>query len=272
MKWRKENGLHYDDAVSMKLIEEMIELEKKRKRSSLTHIAYNYVKIDKRKKSDRCVKPIRPFWADFKKRDMERIKEGYFDKYYNKHTAPFIKGIDPHKYHDDFIYPYLSCECDAPNFIGVRQDKKNYNRDVDWALISILNLPPEGDLIKCPGTRPWETGTTELTDRSGKKIGWFTFNGQNMFPIPDDKIPEEEYKLLNHFKGTKKQYIEAKKAAYYKVCPNEKAYYNHPNEMWGWSGMSYVFADFVYETLAKWVPEIKYDYLKLRKYINFFWS
>lgn len=36
--------------------------------------------------------------------------------------------------------------------------------------------------------------------------------------------------------------------------------------------MYYKFADFVYETLSKWIPEIKYDYMKLGKYINFFWS
>jgi len=256
----------------MKIIEEMIKSEREKKISSLTHIAYRYVKIDKRKKTDMCIKPIRPFWADFKKRDMEKIKEGYFHKYFSKYAPPTVGGLDKRKYHDDIIYPSLSFEDEVTNFIGIKVEEKNYDRAVDWALITILDVPAESGLIKCPGTRPWESGTTELIDNSGKKIGWFTFNGHNMYPMPNSEVPKEDMALMHCFKGTRKQYIKAKKESYYKVCPNEKAYYNHPNELWGWSSISYVFADFVYEKLSKWVPEIKYDYMKLGKYINFFWS
>jgi hypothetical protein len=168
--------------------------------------------------------------------------------------------------HENFIFPD---DEDIENFIGMKYGERNYNRDVDWALSAVLNLPPEGGLILVPGTRPWETGTTQIKE---KKNQWFTFNGENMFSLPINKMSDDIFNLLNSFKGSRTQYIKAKKQIYYQLCPNAKAYYNHSNEMWGWSVMSYNVVDFIYDFFSKQIQEIKYDYLKLNKYIAFYWS
>lgn len=267
LKWKKENNNLSDDAILMMIIEEMIKFWWKNKSCRFFWMLAKYLKVNRRKKMKRCYEPYIPFWSGYKKSDLKKMKEEEkFDKYFVEYIQSVLtKKEEIFGIHNNIILPIFDVDEGIENFIGIEYGDENYGRDVDWSLMSVLNLPPEGGLVKVPGMRPWETGTKKIKDK------WFTFNGENMFSLPHKEIPEKDRRLLYSFSGTRKQYIVAKKEAYYRLCPNEKAYYNHENEMWGWSAMTYAVVDFIYEFICKHVPEIKYNYMKLEKYISFSW-
>lgn len=254
----------------MRYIEKAIKEEGKNNLYQDFIIANNFYKINPKTKKA-CI-PYKPFWSGLPAKYLEQVENDFFNK-----TIDYLKQMGRSSYDIEkleFVWPESSCEYGPSNLFGYIYESRHAS-EIDYALIDFMKIKgTENKIIVVPGTRPWECGT--FYDKKSKT--WHTFNGQNMLPNnyyplgkEINKRPDLE-KVLFQNGGTKKEFIERKKKIWDKYHRDHKPYKNYPCE--GWAGADFYFypVDMVFKTMSEYIPEIKYDVMRLEKFLCFYWS
>jgi len=258
----------------MRYIEQQLAQDWVRKKSG-KHRQYDcffthyFSKISKKTKT--AVHPYKPFWAGMSKEDLADVGEHIFDRASDHMKAMGREDCCKSLERNFFMWPALHNEGDPTCLLGYIQER-NYAREVDYALIDILELPggaPEIRVIK--GGYPWELGTSY--DKKSKD--WMTLNGQNMIPL--NNLPKEEKEkvyeeICIQHGGTRKQYIAKKKAIWDKYHGQRKSYKVYYGEGWWGSDFYFYSMDMLFKLVSEHVPAVRYDVMRLEKFLCFYWS
>jgi len=252
--------------LHMRWIEKMIEVEKSNKGTKwegCLNPIYGYLK--RGEKTGKITYPIRPFWHRRSKSDVEKMeRRGFLIRQDTEDRMPFDLGK---------VWFPSDGSREGQKLLGIEMEG-NYAREVDYALLDLLKLQDcEDFLYKVSGSRPWECGTTKI-DSKNKKQEWYTCNGQHMLPrsnIPEDKVDDVYRKILS-FTGPRNEFIKLKKQLWDLYGSGEKPYKVYAGE--GWFGSNYNFypVDILYQTVCELIPEIRYDVMRIEKYLCLYWS
>jgi len=221
-------------------------------------------------------KPYKPFWSGNEKlqrkvrKDIELETENYL--------AEIQKGMSEHDKEqfglewnpEKFWIPVSDVDDDEriPTTILGCVYHEDYCNDIFYSLFPILNVSEVHSVkvMEVPGTLPWETGTTKYKDK------YVTVNPENLIPLwrnlPKEQ-QEEIFKLLEPHKN-KKQYEIIKKELWDKYHGEFPPYRTYPHEGWYGSHMYFYEVDLLYEIVCD-MCNLKYDQLRLRKYLVFWW-
>jgi hypothetical protein len=262
----------------MRLVEAHMKVDWKNHKSKQYRMKSNYYDIHfthyfvKRAADNVALKPYRPFWAGMSKEELQRVEEDLYTA-----TSKYLKSFGQESEGRSFDmgpgliqWPVSKPEFEPKNLLGYIGET-NYAREVDYALIDMLDIGMQDKNVVIKGSRPWECGT----DYHKATKTWGTFNGQNM--LPEHFLPEaEREKLLTlifrQHGGTQKQFIATKKAIWDKYHKFLRPYKVYSGD--GWGGTSFYFypIDALYELISKHIPAIKYDVMRLEKFLCFYWG
>jgi hypothetical protein len=264
------------DWFLMRLIEEHLKQDwERRKQNPKKRFPYDiYFTNDfvKRSKKTRMpLKPYRPFWTGMSKKQMAEVEEDL-----NQSTYDYLKSVgcasdaQAFKTRSFIQWPTSHPEYEPKNLLGYIGEN-NYAREVDYAMIELFEIGQQNKTYVIDGKRPWECGT----DYHKASKSWGTFNGQNMIPdhlLPRNKREELLHKIEFQQGGTRNQFIATKKAVwdeYHGHLRPYKIYYGD-----GWGGTSFYFypIDMLYKLISEHIPSIKYDVMRLEKFLCFYWG
>jgi hypothetical protein len=210
-------------------------------------------------------KPIRPFWSGMTKKQIDFICEDldsaltvYLGTFGRKKEIPV-----------NICWPESEPEFGIKNVLGLISQTSN-DSSIDYCLLDILKIKEDKTII-IQGTRPWETGTSRLK----KDRVWYTYNCENL--IPKILVSEKQYEeILTQISiqkgGTKQQYIAKKKAIWDKYHAHLKPYKIYSCDGWGGTNFYFYPVDMLFKLISEYVPEIKYDDMRLEKLLCFYWS
>jgi uncharacterized protein (DUF1697 family) len=228
--------------------------------------AYNFAKFDKKGK---ILKPYRPFWVGMSEKALKKDLMTLAGENLKTHgRVSEAEGVDRFRLWE----PDRDTEDKPQGILGI-VDEINYDRSVDYGLVDVFKISGVSNkVLVLKGKRPWECGTTCLKDRPGE---WHTHNGENMLPIrwlPKNKAKEIVQQVLYH-KGTREEFIEKKRELWLRYHHKEmKPYKSYACDPWGWTDSSFYPVDLLYQLVAKIVPGIKYDVMRLEKMLCLYWS
>jgi hypothetical protein len=226
-------------------------------------------KIDRRKKT--AAHPYRPFWTGVSKKELERIEHDLWGRASDYLKKKSWNSEAQGAFKLKMFWPESHSDCDPNNMFGYVQESR-YASEIDYALLDILKIGTNSKTYTIPGKRPWECGTAY----DKKRKTFYTLNGQNMLPekyYPKDKREEIISKILWR-KGVQNyyQYVEEKEEIWNEYHKDRKPYKNYPCE--GWNGSDFYFypVDRIYQLICKYIPTIKYDVMRLDKFLCFYWG
>jgi hypothetical protein len=230
--------------------------------------AHYFTKISPKTKT--ALHPYKPFWAGMSKKDLAHV-----EKYLFSSASDYMKSMDREDLcgnldRDFILWPALDNDGETTNLFGYIQER-NYAREVDYALINILKLDGREKSIVVKGNYPWELGTSY--GKMSKQ--WMTCNGQHMIPL--NKIPAKDRdrvyaEICTQKGGTKEQFIAKKKAIWDKYHGTRKPYKTYYGEGWFGSDFYFYSMDELFKLISKHIPSIKYDVMRLEKFLCFYWS
>jgi hypothetical protein len=229
--------------------------------------AYDFIKFNK--KTQKPLKPYRPFWVGMSKKtlktDLMTLATENLEAAGRSSEVSLLRGLK-------LWEPDTDGECKPPRILAFVEER-NYDQDVDYGWVDFLGIEGvENRIIHLKGRRPWECGTERY-----KKKEWHTCNGQNLIPqrnLPKD--PEERATILRAIigpvGGTKAEFIRRKKEIWDKYHGDMKPYPIYYGD--GWYGTDYHFypAEVLFKTVADLVPGIKFDVMRLEKLLCLYWS
>jgi hypothetical protein len=228
-----------------------------------------FYKIDRRKK--RAAHPYKPFWTGASKKVLEMIESDLSGRASDYLKKAGFESESQMAFRMKVFWPESRSDCDPNNMFGFVQESR-YASEIDYALLDILKIGTGPKTYVIPGKRPWECGTTY--DKKGKSF--YTLNGQHMLPekyYPKDKRNEIISRIL-YRKGVQNyyNYVGEKEEIWNKYHRDRQPYKNYPCE--GWSGSDFYFypVDRIYRLICKHIPEIKYDVMRLDKFLCFYWG
>lgn len=260
----------------MRLIEQELKIdwEKKQKIYSVEDhyysIYFTHYFSKKSLKSNRSLQPYRPFWTGMSKKELEKVERNLYT-----FTAEYLRKMGWESEARSFDkgsmiqWPCSKPEGEPAHLLGVVEES-NYDRYVDWALADLFQLEGQDRTIALKGQRPWEAGTSFQR----KSKAWHTFNGQNMLPeafLPKDKKSILS-SILHQHGGTRQEFIDRKKGIWDKYHRWLRPYKIYNGD--GWNGSSFHFypADRLFELISKHIPAIKYDVMRLEKFLCLYWG
>ena len=259
--------------ILMKFIEQQMAQDWKTKQSGKPRqydcfFIYYFAKLSKKTKT--AVHPYKPFWAGMSKKNLDRVGRNIFDEAGNYMKAMGREDSCKSLERDFFMWPALHNEGDPECMFGYVQER-NYARDVDYALMDIMDFREKSRIDVIKGTYPWECGTSY--DKKQKL--WYTLNGQHMVPLND--LPKELKKELyaqidTQIGGSKREYIAKKKAIWDKYHGRRKPYKCYPCEGWFGSDFYFYSIDMIFKMISEHIPAVKYDVMRLEKFLCFYWS
>lgn len=226
------------------------------------------------KKSPKTKKPLRPyrtFWTGMPKKELEKVERDLYTATaenlrkmgWESEARSFDKG-------SMIQWPCSRPEGEPAHLLGVIEES-NYNRYVDWALADLFRLNGKDRIITLKGQRPWEVGTSFHK----KSKAWHTFNGQNMLPeafLPKDKKEALFTDILYQHGGTRQEFIARKKEIWDKYHRWLRPYKIYNGDGWGGSSFHFYPADRLFELISKHIPAIKYDVMRLEKFLCLYWG
>jgi hypothetical protein len=262
----------------MRLIEEHLKLDWKNKAKQYRikdhyydiHFIHNFVKRSKKTKV--ALHPYRPFWDGMSKKQLKRVEEDLYSAVYD-----YLKSMGCESEARSYQmgpgliqWPTSHPEYEPKNLLGYFAES-NYAREVDYALVDMLDIGMDNQNIVIKGGRPWELGT----DYDKKRRSWHTCNGQNMVPerfIPKELREEILEKVLTQYGGTRKQFLATKKTIWDKYHKFLRPYKVYSGDGWGGTSFYFYSIDVLYELISKHIPAIKYDVMRLEKFLCFYWG
>jgi len=226
-------------------------------------LSHYFHKIDA--KTKKVAHPYRPFWSGLPKKYLETVEQDVRGA-----AADYLKqmGWDSEAQalfkHKMIIWPESRSDNSPTNIFGYLQERR-YASEIDYALLDILGIESGTHIYTIKGKRPWECGTVR------HNRGWHTLNIQNMLPInfyPNENIIK---RVVWQRGGSMKQYIAKKKEIWDKYHKDRMPYKNYPCE--GWNGSDFYFypVDMLFKLICKHVPAIRYDVMRLEKFLIFYW-
>lgn len=260
----------------MRWIEEMIRMSWNTDKKGGINLHSCYIGFDfmkRHKKTKKALKPYRPFWQGFSTKKLEDLENRVDLKDY---AAEYIKtnGNIEELTPLNIWFPDSDSEALPPRMLA-SVIEENYAREVDYGLIPILELEGmENAVIQMVGKRPWEAGTEKYKMEKGTPERWYTHNGQHFLPekyLPKDKRDEILQSVLHHV-GSKKQFLEKKRKLWDLYHGDMKPYKTYPGDGWGGGGYYEYPIDLLYELISKLIPGIRYDVMRVQKYLCFYWS
>jgi hypothetical protein len=248
------------DLLLRKWVELALSKETKEFSRYSCHQAFNFIKFTKAHKP---VKPYQPFWTGWSEEKFSKnsILDLASDNLKRHERVSESESLERFELWE----PDNDRECKPSNILGfVVED--NYAREVDYALVDHFNLTDmKDDIIVIKGHYPWEAGTSKVDKR---KNVWHTHNGQHM--ISNLPLPLLQKVLIHH--GTKKEFIKLKKDIWDKHHGDLKPYQIYSGDGWWGADFHFYPVDILFQTVAKLVPGIKYDIMRLQKFLCFYWS
>ena len=267
MKGKSENW------ILMRFIEDDIaKSEKERGKKKVFHYYDVFFTMSYLKRSikGKALHPYRPYWHGLSKKKLEAVEEdlyGETEKYLSSHGAiTEAKGFS----RKHIWLPHRDTESGPPNIFGYVTEE-NYAMDTDYALVDFLGFKESDKIITVHGQYPWELGTIPMNK---KKTSWMTINGENMISkkvLPLNKENESIYEAILNFTGTRRDFIKKKKAIWDRYHGHLKPYKVYFGN--GWHGTSFYFyqVEMLFQFLAKYVPAIRYDVMRLEKLLCYYW-
>jgi len=294
IKYKDKNGY---DSIVIKMIEEYAKLKERTQDLHFSKIKekddctfWEFDTLMKRTKKGRFSRPITTLWSKYSNKKVKVITE-----YLEDIDELLTNGQKQHmsrRYSNDPVLEgekldsaarrevekarklvFIPDEDISGNVLGIVYGERRYNDEVDWALSETLGYASENKLIDVSGKRPWEVGVQE---NNGK---WSIFNGQHLIPESrfsgdNSKLADEDQELFKRclsygFSSKKKLTDTAKKlfTSYSKKSP----YYTSAHSGWWGDIFHYNRLSFIIRTISKIIPEVKFDFMKMKKYVYFYW-
>jgi hypothetical protein len=208
------------------------------------------------------IKPYRPFWDGWSKKKIAKTDIIYeaAQNLIRHHRLSEGLALDKFKLWE----PDGNGECKPPYILSIiNENERNYAREVDYALVDYFKIAGTNNkIIVIKGRYPWEAGTTKT-----KGGTWITLNGQHMI---QNLAKPLLHKILSH-PGPKEDFIKLKKNIWDLHHGTFRPYPIYSGD--GWWGTDFHFSpvDLLYQVTAKLVG-IKYDVMRLQKFLCFYWS
>ena len=231
------------------------------------HRAYDFIKFNK--KTQKPVKPYRPFWVGMSKKtlktDLMTLAVENLEAAGRGSEASSLERLR-------LWEPDTDGECKPPRILAFVEER-NYARDVDYGWVDFLGIKGVEDrIIHLKGKRPWECGTEKYRERE-----WHTFNGQNLLPernLPKDKEGRAEIlrKIMWQHGGTKDEFIRRKKEIWDKYHGDMKPYPIYYGDGWYGTDIYFYPAEVLFQLVVDLVPGIRFDVMRLEKFLCLYWS
>jgi hypothetical protein len=260
----------------MRWIERLIQISwkiEKEKRINLHSCYIGFLFMKRDKKTGKALRPYRPFWQGFSAKKLKELENRWdFREFATQYLI--INGSEEKLDRLDLWFPDNNSEVKPFRMLAFVIEQ-NYAREVDYGLLPILKLEnTDNSVIPMVGKRPWEAGTEKYKVEKGTPERWYTHNGQHFLPekyLPEDKRDEILRSILHHT-GSKKQFLEKKRKLWNLYHGDMKPYKIYPGDGWGGGGYYEYPIDLMYEMISEMVPGVRYDVMRVEKFLCFYWS